>query len=140
MPKKLRYQYACLPFKIDGGHPLVMMITSRETRRWIIPKGKPEKKRTAWQVAAQEAYEEAGLMGRVNTRAIGNFQSSKRLRSGEEVPCTVLVFLFLVDKELDDWPEKSERERCWMSPGRAALLATEPQLVELLLKFSALCS
>jgi 8-oxo-dGTP pyrophosphatase MutT (NUDIX family) len=135
---RYQYQYAVLPMIIDDGHPQVMLITSRETRRWILPKGRPEKKRRPWQVAAQEAYEEAGLVGRVSTKAIGSYASSKRLRSGVEVPCTVRVFLFKVEKELDDWPERVQRERRWMSPGEAALLVAEPQLTQLLLEFSAL--
>lgn len=124
--------------KIKKGLPLVMLITSRETRRWILPKGRPEKKMRAWQVAAQEAYEEAGLIGQVSTKAIGSYASYKRLRSGEEVPCTVRVFLFLVEQQLKDWPERTERECRWMPPGEAALLASDPELVQLLLQFSAL--
>ena len=132
------YQYACLPFRVEDGHPLVMMITSRETRRWILPKGRPESGRTAWQVAAQEAYEEAGLIGSVSTKAIGAYPSIKRMRTGEAVPCTVRVFLFAVEEELDDWPERSQRERRWMPPGEAALRASEPQLAQMLLEFGAL--
>ena len=123
---------------IDDGYPQVMLITSRETRRWIIPKGRPEKKLLAWQVAAQEAYEEAGLIGQVSTKAIGSYASYKRLRSGEEVPCTVRVFLFKVERQLEDWPERTQRECRWMSPGEAALMASDPELVQLLLQFSAL--
>ena len=136
--KRVRYQYACLPFRIEEGHPLVVMITSRETRRWILPKGKPEKGQAAWQVAAQEAYEEAGLVGRVSTKAVGAYASVKRLDTGVEIPCTVRVFLFEVDSVLDDWPERAERERRWMTPGEAALLASEPQLAQLLLEFGRL--
>ncbi len=133
-----KYQYACLPFKVVDGEPLVMLITSRETRRWIIPKGRPEKGRKAWEVAAQEAYEEAGLIGRISDRAIGAFPSTKRLVSGLDVPVTVRVFLFDVVEELEFWPEQAERERRWASPGEAALLVSEAQLAQLILEFSAL--
>jgi 8-oxo-dGTP pyrophosphatase MutT (NUDIX family) len=133
-----RYQYACLPFRVEDGHPLVMMITSRETRRWILPKGQPETGRHPWEVAAQEAYEEAGLVGSVSTKAVAAYDSVKRMRSGEDLPCTVRVFLFAVEQELDDWPERAERERRWMSPGEAALAASEAPLAQLLLEFGAL--
>lgn len=136
--KTTRYQYASLPFRVEDGHPLVMMITSRETRRWILPKGRPETGMAPWQVAAQEAYEEAGLVGSVSTRAVGAYASTKRMRSGEEQPCTVRVFLFRVEEELADWPERGQRDRRWMSPGEAALQASEPQLAQMLLEFGAL--
>lgn len=136
--KSIRYQYACLPFRVEDGHPLVMLVTSRETRRWILPKGRPEKGLAPWQVAAQEAYEEAGLVGSVSTTAIASYPSIKRTRAGEDQPCTVRVFLFAVERELDEWPEGDQRERGWMSPGEAALRASEPQLAQILLEFGAL--
>jgi 8-oxo-dGTP pyrophosphatase MutT (NUDIX family) len=137
--KTIRYQYGCLPVRrLDDGAPLVLLVTSRETRRWIIPKGRPEKGRKAWQVAAQEAYEEAGLNGMISTKAVGSYQTVKRLKSGQEVPCTVRVFLFQVEGELDDWPERDQRDRQWLTVEEAAKIAGEPGLVELLIDFEAL--
>lgn len=129
---KTRTQYAALPVTVKDGQPLVMLITSRETRRWIIPKGWPEKKTKPYDVAAQEAFEEAGLVGRVEERPFGTFQYEKRLRSGRTTTCVVKVYRLEVERELDDWPEKGERERRWMAPDEAALLISEAGLVDLL--------
>ena len=131
-------QYAALPFRRVEGEPQVLLVTSRETRRWILPKGRPEKKVPARDVAAQEGNEEAGLVGKISVKSIGSFPSTKRLRSGQEVPTRVRVYMLLVAKELDDWPEKSQRERRWVSPGEAVMLASEPGLTEFLLHFAAL--
>src|SRR5947209_19969955 len=90
---KDRTQFAALPFQIGAnGQPEIMLLTSRETHRWVIPKGWPMKGRKPAEVAMREAYEEAGLIGRiVSKRPIGNFHYLKRLPKGE-VLCQVRVF------------------------------------------------
>ena len=95
-------QFAALPWRIsEHGTRQVLLLTSRETRRWVIPKGWPMKKRRPAEVASQEAYEEAGLIGRIlGKRPIGNFHYMKRLAKGE-VLCQVRVFLFRVEQQLD---------------------------------------
>ena len=143
MPKKkpskrpARRQYAALPYVVREGQPEVMLITSRETGRWIIPKGWPEKALTPAELAAREAYEEAGLLGRPQRHPYGSYRYEKRLKSGKVATCDVDVFLLQVERELDEWPEKSQRERRWMSPGQAAMLVSEAGLVELLLELAA---
>jgi 8-oxo-dGTP pyrophosphatase MutT (NUDIX family) len=131
-------QYAALPFRLVEGEPQVLLVTSRETKRWILPKGQPEKKVTACNVAAQEAYEEAGVVGQISTRSIGSFPSMKRLRSGQEVATRVRVYMLDVARELDDWPEMGERERRWLNIGEAVMMASEPGLTQFLLHFAAL--
>lgn len=133
--KKQLVQYAALPYRIVDGDPMVLLVTSRETKRWILPKGQPERKLAPHQVAEQEAYEEAGLIGTVFKSPFASFPSVKRLKTGEELPCEVRVFLFEVNHELGAWPEKSERERRWMTPGQAAMVVGEPGLVRVLLDF-----
>lgn len=133
--KKPLTQYAALPYRIVDGHPMVLLVTSRETKRWILPKGQPERKLSPHQVAEAEAYEEAGLIGTVFKAPFADFNTFKRLKSGREMPCVMRVFLFEVAHELSAWPEKAERERRWMTPGEAALLVTEPGLVKVLLDF-----
>ncbi|HYE52110.1 MAG TPA: NUDIX hydrolase [Azospirillaceae bacterium] len=135
--KKSGAQYAALPVRERDGRRQVMLITSRETKRWIIPKGWPEKNLEPHEVAAREAYEEAGLVGRVETRPLGSFVYEKRLRDGSATPCQVDIFLLEVERELDDWPEKGQRERRWMSPSEAALLVGEAGLVTVLLRLAA---
>lgn len=125
-------QYGALPVAVSNGELRVMLITSRETRRWIIPKGWPQKNRAPNVVAAREAFEEAGLEGRVAEQPLATFKYEKRLKSGKTVTCAVETYLFQVDRELDDWPEKRERERRWMSPEEAASLVSDAGLGEVL--------
>jgi 8-oxo-dGTP pyrophosphatase MutT (NUDIX family) len=135
--QKSRNQYGALPVSMRDGNLYVMLVTSRETRRWIIPKGWPEKRLAPHALAAREAYEEAGLVGRIEKRPIGRYRYDKRLKSDKMVPCVVDVYLLNVENELDDWPEKAERERRWMLPTQAAELVSEDDLANLLLTLSA---
>ncbi len=133
-------QYAALPIKLVEQRPQVLMVTSRETRRWILPRGRPEKNIKAAEVAAQEAFEEAGVVGQISTKTIGGFDSTKRLRTGVEAPTRVRVYLLMVEQELDDWPERSQRDRQWLPLDQAIDLASEPGLADFLRSFAALWS
>jgi ADP-ribose pyrophosphatase YjhB (NUDIX family) len=135
--KKTLVQYAALPYRVEDGHPMVLLVTSRETKRWILPKGQPERKLQPHHVAEAEAYEEAGVIGTIFKRAFAEFPSIKRLKNGRELPCQILVYLLEVGHELDVWPEKDERQRRWMTPGEAALAVTEGALAQVLLDFGA---
>jgi 8-oxo-dGTP pyrophosphatase MutT (NUDIX family) len=130
-------QYAALPWRIgEGGIREVMLLTSRETRRWIIPKGWPMKGRKPAEVAAQEAYEEAGLIGQiVGKRPIGNFHYQKQLTKQGRL-CQVRVFSFRVERQLDDWPEKQQRETRWFDATEAATLVEEVGLAGIIERFS----
>jgi 8-oxo-dGTP pyrophosphatase MutT (NUDIX family) len=130
-------QFAALPWRISaGGTREVMLLTSRETRRWVVPKGWPMKGRKPAEVASQEAYEEAGLVGQVvGKRPIGNFHYEKRLAK-KAILCEVRVFLFRVERELNDWPEKGQREGRWFNAKEAAALVEEGGLAEIILRFA----
>lgn len=137
MAKHPRQQYAALPLAIGAdGQRRVMLITSRETRRWVIPKGWAEKGISPPALAAKEAYEEAGLEGAVAPQPLGRYRYAK-LRRGKKgvkaVPCEVVVFPFAVTRQLADWPEKAQRETRWFTPEEAALLVQEGGLAALLL-------
>ena len=110
-----------------------MLVTSRETGRWIVPKGWPEKKTKPFHQAAREAYEEAGAIGQIAKKPIGSYSYNKRLRK-RSVECIVDVFLLQVEKELDDWPECQERSRKWVSLAEASELIDDPGLAELLMR------
>jgi 8-oxo-dGTP pyrophosphatase MutT (NUDIX family) len=126
-------QFAALPFKIETGNVQILLITSRETQRWIIPKGWPVRGLRPREVATKEAFEEAGLVGRiVGKRSIGSYHYSKRLLEGQEVLCRVKVFLLSVDHQLHDWPEKEQRECRWLPPQKAAQMVDEGGLAEIL--------
>ena len=127
-------QFAALPYQLGGeGRTRVMLLTSRETRRWVIPKGWPMPGRKPSEVAAQEAFEEAGLLGKiVGKRPIGSYHYEKQLSRHQGILCEVMVFLFLVERQLDDWPEKTERETRWFEPSDAYSSVDEGGLAEIL--------
>lgn len=132
-----RAQCAALPWRrsTDGGAE-VLLITSRETRRWVIPKGWPMKKLRSAEAAAQEAFEEAGVTGEIERAPVGVFHYDKRLKSGRLQHVRVTVFALNVTAEADAYPEAGQRERSWLSPVDAAALVDEPELRALLLAFS----
>ena len=116
----------------------VLLITSRETRRWVVPKGWPMKKKTPSEAAAQEAWEEAGVRGRIEAQALGSFHYLKRLKRDRTQLCVVDVYPLAVEQELSDWPESHERERVWLTPAEAASRVDEPELAALIEAFAAL--
>lgn len=122
----------------DTGHGVeIMLITSRDTGRWVLPKGWPEAKELLCEAAAREAGEEAGLRGTVCHHEAGRYFYAKALASGEEVPCEVLVFPLRVDKIADRWREKGSRIRKWVSPAEAARMVNEPDLGQIIAYFCA---
>jgi 8-oxo-dGTP pyrophosphatase MutT (NUDIX family) len=132
-------QYACLPFRERGdGSIEVMLITSRGTRRWVIPKGWPMKGRKPHVSAAREALEEAGLVGEVGKAPIGSYRYSKRLKSGEVVPCQVEVFPLEVKSQRKRWPEKGQRSLRWFHPAEAAAAVGEPELKDIIRRAQSL--
>jgi 8-oxo-dGTP pyrophosphatase MutT (NUDIX family) len=135
-PKKsveTRVQYGALSYRRnDSAQMEVMLVTSRETRRWIIPKGWPHKGRAPHRSAAREAYEEAGIIGRVRREPIGFFFYEKRLPTGRIVVCKVHVFALEVRRQCRKWPERHEREVQWLSLARAAKAVKEPMLAKII--------
>jgi len=124
-----RVQYAALPYRMnDRTQPEVMLVTSRETRRWIIPKGWPHKGKAPHRSAAREAFEEAGVIGAVNRQSVGSFSYEKRLKKGGVVACEVLVFALEVKRQSKEWPEKRERKVRWLSARVAAKTVQDREL------------
>lgn len=128
-------QYAALPWRRRKGAVEVLLVTSRETRRWVAPKGWPMKNRAAHEAAAQEAFEEAGVRGKVAETSLGAYHYDKALKSGATRHCAVDVFPLKVDKTLDKWPEKGQRDRTWFPAEEAAGLVAEPELAEIIRTF-----
>lgn len=125
-------QFAALPCRKAARGLEVMLVTSRDTGRWVLPKGWPIKGLTGAQTAAREAFEEAGLRGKLRGRALGSFVYDKRLDCGDCLPLSVSVYRLDVTRELDDWPERSQRTRRWFSPAEASAQVDEPDLAALL--------
>lgn len=126
-------QYAALPFRLnDNGAIEIMLITSRDTRRWVLPKGWPMKGLKPHETAACEAFEEAGLIGRITKQAIGSFHYDKRLKTGQAMTCEVNIYPLEVEQQRASWPEQHERDGRWFSPIEAAAAVEELSLAETL--------
>jgi len=132
-----RIQVAALPWRKGPNGVEIMLITSRDTGRWILPKGWPEKDEQLCEAALREAGEEAGLRGAVCKKEAGRYHYAKLSRTGEEFPCEVIVFPLEVDRVADKWKERRERERKWMSAAEASQIVREPALSELIAVFGA---
>jgi 8-oxo-dGTP pyrophosphatase MutT (NUDIX family) len=133
MPGSRRLQYAALPYRRSiGQRAEFMLVTSRETRRWIIPKGWPKKGKSPRRSAAREAFEEAGVLGTVGRRPVGSFSYEKRLKNGGSVECKVRVFPLEVKRQRKEWPEKQERRVKWLSASKAAARVKDPVLSKII--------
>jgi 8-oxo-dGTP pyrophosphatase MutT (NUDIX family) len=118
-----------LPYRVSNGSGAkFMLVTSRETRRWIIPKGWPKKGQSPRRLAAREAFEEAGVIGAIGKRALGSFSYEKRLKNGKMIECKVRVFPLEVKRQRKQWPEKQERKVSWLTATEAAKKVREPML------------
>jgi 8-oxo-dGTP pyrophosphatase MutT (NUDIX family) len=126
-------QYAALPLRRRADATIeVMLITSRDTGRWLIPKGWPEPGLTPAEAAAREAREEGGLVGRIGERAIGRYHYDKRLAGGSALQCVVEVFALEVERQLTSWPEQDQRRTRWFGLEEAAAAVQEPELRDLI--------
>jgi 8-oxo-dGTP pyrophosphatase MutT (NUDIX family) len=110
----------------------VLLATSRDSGRWVIPKGWPMAGRSLAGAAAQEAWEEAGVRGEIEKRELGRFNYEKGQDSGFAVPVQVRVFLLSVTTLEDDFPEAGQRKRRWFDPQDAARMVAEPELKDIL--------
>jgi uncharacterized protein Yka (UPF0111/DUF47 family)/8-oxo-dGTP pyrophosphatase MutT (NUDIX family) len=127
-----------LPYRVEKSGALsVLLVTSRETRRWVVPKGNPIRGLAAHEAAAQEAYEEAGVVGITCPASLGHFRYDKRKRDGSIQVANVAVYPVAVMKQLADWPERDERETRWFDLEGAQAAVTEPELKRLIGGFRA---
>lgn len=130
-------QYAALCYRIrkKSRSPEILLLTSRDTGRWVIPKGWPMQGMRAYEVAEREAYEEAGVKGKVQKAAAGSYVYKKRMDHGLKIPCKVQVHALEVDSLCKNFPEKGERKLEWVDYEEAARRVVEPSLKELILGF-----
>lgn len=127
-------QTAAFPIRWDAdGRLRILMVTSRDTGRWVMPKGWLMNGRLDWHAAEIEALEEAGAIGQIADEVLGHYTYDKRLSGGKKVRCRVSVYPMLVESLKKDWKERRERKRHWFSPKKAAKLVNEPELAELIL-------
>lgn len=127
-------QYAAICYRRLPGRKDVeiLLITSRESGRWVIPKGWPMDKKLPHQVAEREAWEEAGVKGKAKKKSFGYYTYLKSLDTGETVPSVVQVHLLEVSGLDERFPERGQRQLRWFSPNEAAANVREPELKGLL--------
>ena len=130
----VRTQFAALCYRFHEGALQVCIITSRTTKRWILPKGWPMHKQTPAQAAATEAWEEAGLKGRAIDRCLGVYAYVKPL-SDSPAPVIVMVYPLEVTEVHSVWPEARMRKRKWTTPAKAAKKLAEPELRRIVATF-----
>jgi len=106
VPVRFFRQSAALPYRRQGDRIQVLLVTSIKRGRWIRPKGGIEAKLSAYDSAAKEAYEEAGIQGHIGKNPIGVI--SRKKWGGI---CTITIFLMEVTHEFDEWPEAGKRRR-----------------------------
>ncbi|MDY8107858.1 NUDIX hydrolase [Fulvimarina sp. 2208YS6-2-32] len=128
MPKRRR-QTAALPYRLssDGAFE-VLLVTSRDTGRWVLPKGWPMPGKKLSKAAEIEAYEEAGVIGTTAKKSIGTYDYDKVESRKRRIPCRVHIFPLPVDSLLDKWPERGQRTREWFAPKDAATSVDEKDL------------
>lgn len=120
-------QSGVIPYRIEQGRIEVLLITSSKGKRWIIPKGWIKPFKSVARSAAEEALEEAGILGAVQTPAIGTYEHRKW-----GLPCRVEVFLMRVETELEYWLEGDRRQRQWVSLDKAVKRIEQPELKQIL--------
>lgn len=131
----VRTQFGALCYRVQRKKVQVLLITSRTTKRWIIPKGWPMDGRTPAEIAQIEAWEEAGVKGTSDGRCLGIFSFRKETEEFGALPCVAMVFAIEVTDLAEEYPESSERKRRWMSRKKAAKRVDEPELSRILLDF-----
>ncbi len=130
-----RLQYAALPWRKARKQLEIMLVSSRETKRWIIPKGWPMSGRSGSVSAAIEALEEAGLLGVISNEPIGHYFYAKRFSLGDEQICRVEVFALRVVRQREDWLEKDQRSTQWFAAEEAMDLVSDLELRDLIAAF-----
>ena len=132
-PKRL--QVAALCHRGQGAARRYLLITSRDTGRWIVPKGWPIRGLSSNETALQEAWEEAGVKkGQASSAPIGTYTYGKRQNTGWTIQVKTLVYSVSVQHLAETYPEVHQRTRKWVTAGEAANLVNEPELKQILLR------
>jgi 8-oxo-dGTP pyrophosphatase MutT (NUDIX family) len=132
---ELRTQFAALCYRLRRGKVQILLVTSRGSKRWIVPKGWPMEAKTPAASALQEAWEEAGVTGRPDGTCLGVYTYAKELGPADEVPCLAMLYPVMVKSLAKRFPESGQRRRVWVSRKKAARMVLEPELARLILDF-----
>lgn len=131
-PREATPQVAALPLAIKDGKLRVLLVTSRTTRRWIIPKGWLIDGETPARAAEIEALEEAGAVGQLHPEPLGRYDYRKVMPGADDILCRVTVYPLTVTRLEKTWKEQGERTRAWVSAKEAARRVQEPELAAIL--------
>lgn len=129
-------QSGVIPYRLERDGLKILLITSRETGRWVIPKGNIGGGRNSREAAELEAYEEAGVQGLTAQMPIGFYTYGKVMPDKTVKPTVVEVFSMEVTSSAKKWPERKERKVRWVTPANASRLVHEPGLAELFLQLA----
>jgi 8-oxo-dGTP pyrophosphatase MutT (NUDIX family) len=128
-PTKRPIQTGALPWRMGPKKRIeVLLVTGRRSRRWTIPKGWPMTGKSLAEAAAVEAFEEAGVKGKVDPEPLGSFDHTKQKVPFGTLDVTILVHAMNVEYELSKWPEIGQRRRKWFSLKEAAEKVDSEQL------------
>ncbi|MBY3416343.1 NUDIX hydrolase [Rhizobium laguerreae] len=130
-----QYGAVCFRYLGDDDNVEILLVTSRQSRRWVIPKGWPIRRKKPFETAATEAWEEAGVQGSVRKKPIGRYTYLKELGHDVVSPCMVDLFQIEVKRLTDNFKERGERVLVWVSPDEAARRVRELELKSLLVSF-----
>ena len=129
-------QFAALPFRIDAAQLSILLITTRRKQRWSVPKGSPMLRKRPHRIAAIEAYEEAGLRGKIGRHALGHFKHSKR-KGKRRILCEVALYPLQVKKQHGRFPERGQRKMIWLPASQAARRVHRGKLRRLIESFAS---
>jgi 8-oxo-dGTP pyrophosphatase MutT (NUDIX family) len=128
-------QFAALCYRVRHDKVQVLLITSRASKRWIVPKGWPIEAHSPAASARQEAWEEGGVIGQAESSCLGVYSYAKDVGSTDDVPCRVMLYPVRVKSLAKRYPEQHQRRRRWVSRKKAARLVAEPELARMILDF-----
>jgi 8-oxo-dGTP pyrophosphatase MutT (NUDIX family) len=120
-------QAAAIPYRVRKGRLEIALVTSSSGKRWVLPKGCIDPGERAWEAAARETEEEAGLRGKIERLPVGRYDYGKW-----GATCEVEVFLMRVSEVLDRWPEVGLRDRDWFTLKEAVAEIREADLRRIL--------
>lgn len=132
----VRTQFGALVYRVVNDKVQILLITSRGTKRWIVPKGWPMPGMTPAQAAKQEAWEEAGVKGKASNHCLGLYSYRKALDKKRNIPCVVLIYPVKARSLAKDFPESGQRRSKWFSQKKAAAKVSEPELAQIIETFN----
>ncbi|MEW9919323.1 NUDIX hydrolase [Marimonas sp. MJW-29] len=131
----VRTQFAALCYRVRRGKVQILLITSRGSQRWIVPKGWPMEGKTPAASALREAWEEAGVIGKASETCLGVFSFGKSVGDAGDLACVAMLYPVEVKTLAKKFPECAERRRRWVSRKKAARMVAETDLARLIENF-----